>query len=285
VLQRTDVSSWTLAECTVPARPGQADAFLTMMLRPVLDGMADAAQLRGWYFERGPDRSIRLHVRDVDRGMLVARLTGLLWAADHVRPGAVGIFEYRQVCVKDAGGGGWSLRERAAACRCTQLALDIIAACPDRPNRVRTAFDLVARTAGVLRIHSAGGLARLVLPDGAPAPSRRFAGSEPMTSRSDLYRRRWSRPRGRPGAERDRLASLVRCLTEIAGADGTGAAGPVPTVEPTAALLRLLGNQLGLAGEDLRRIYGALLVSRLDPCGSRTPRPRYRYRPAGHRRR
>ncbi|HKT01880.1 MAG TPA: hypothetical protein VJT31_20330 [Rugosimonospora sp.] len=244
-------SRWTRVECPVPGR-GRTDDFLTRLLGPVLNSMADDAQLLGWYYERCPGRSIRLHVLDTDANVLVARLTGLVSAVDaaagyrtRLPPRPVPAGESwgtrLQMCSPGDGAAGRSARDRVVACRCAQLALDVIAATPQRCDRLRTGFDLAAAAVTALRVSSALGLAQLVLRDHRPGTAI------PLICPATLGPRR--RYRGGP----DPLGGWVACLHDLGGGPGVA-----------AELLHLLGNQIGLAAVDVQRIYGALLVSLLD---------------------
>jgi hypothetical protein len=238
--RRSVTQGWTQVRCPVPADIAHVDSFLTVLLAPTMNAMVDAAELASWYFERTEPGWIRLHAWDVERPLLVARLSGLTYAADHAarEPAAPGtVRQYEAVMVEEPGTGDWGSFDPALAARCAQVALEVLAAKPVRASRMRAAIDLAIAVSVDLR-------------------------REPRTGFDDTWHRGAGWPEGgsREPSERHRAGQgaatrWVGCLAGIG--------------VPVRTLRALLHNQIGLRVDDSRLLHGALLMS---------PRPLHRLR-------
>jgi len=244
----TTQSRWTRVRCPVPRGSERADAFLTTLLGPALNGMVADGQVCCWLFERAPGPAIRLHAWEADRPVLMARLTGLVAATQpHREP----------VALLGPGTPTPTALPTLApelSSRSTQVALDVIAATPTHRSRLRTAVDLAITTAIGMDLHSADALARLALCDDidpAAATLGMLVCPRGLDESAPTHGGQWRRIRDVLRTGSGHLARWAGCLAEL-GASATG---------PATAMHRLLNNQLGLGVDDERRIYGTVVMS------------------------
>ncbi len=244
---------WSHWRCPVPTDLERADAFLTAVLRPVMDGLQATDAFTSWYFERRPPGILRLHVHGADRAVFLARLTGLVFATQPHAVDRVGMIDHRPYRADQFGRPRW---DPLLARRTTQLAMDVISSTPGWSARLRAGYDLAIATTVGLRIGSVSALVRLAtrrpgeVPYDLTCPRDRDGGTS-----GRHHGARWRQVGDALRAGDGPVARWGGFVTEAR----------LPSPEAGFALLRLLDNQLGLRPEDEHRIYGTLVMSVLAP--------------------
>lgn len=262
----TRLTRWLVVRCPLPHGRRRADAFITGILGPWMNGLMDAGDVTDWFFERGGDGALTIHVGG-DSPTLRARFRGLALAITHI--GTLAVDAGRSPGAATSGTAGHEDRKpHAVRFRggLTQLALAVIAATPTRSARLRAALALSLAAADTC----------LADPVRAGAGTRDGRSYPTLRSADALWAQavRVS-PVGVPESPLPLISELVTAAGPgTAGAErgsaGAGFCAAIRVDDPlggaVAGALRHLHNQLGLTAVDESLVYASL--TRMLPAAS-----------------
>lgn len=258
---------WTLIRCPLPTPRRRADGFLIRLLGPLMNGLVEVREVDRWHFERFTASAAGVHALVRDPALLVARLTGLVSAVGSLasalhRGGCAGTGPppWPDVDLLDAA----SRAHTDLSCRSAQLALEVIAATPTGPSRMRAAADLAIATTIALD------LGRVATHDWLAARADASADDEDHPVGRNPHRHllpatvggRWQRVHDGVAAGRGPVARWAADLR--AGRPADRAAGT-----DRARALHHLHNQLGLSPGEECEVHTMLARSLLLPAGGR----------------